>query len=95
MQPMTAADRLARCKQILAELVAFPSISADGNRAITEHLAGYLQACGARIWLQPDATGAKLNLFASIGPDKPGGVILSGHTDVVPVADQTLEQRPL
>jgi acetylornithine deacetylase len=94
MQPMTEADRLARCKQLLAELVAFPSISADGNRAITEHLAGYLQACGARIWLQPDATGTKLNLFASIGPDRPGGVILSGHTDVVPVADQPWRSDP-
>ncbi|MCH8466569.1 MAG: acetylornithine deacetylase [Roseinatronobacter sp.] len=94
MQTISQTARLARCTEILAELVAFPSISADGNRAITEHIAGYLQACGARIWMQPDATGGKLNLFATIGPDRPGGVILSGHTDVVPVADQPWSSDP-
>ncbi len=94
MQDSGGADRLERCKQLLGELVAFPSVSADGNRAITEHLAELLEQAGARLWLEPDATGEKLNLFATIGPDGPGGVVLSGHTDVVPVADQPWSTKP-
>ncbi|NBB98536.1 MAG: acetylornithine deacetylase [Alphaproteobacteria bacterium] len=85
---------LTRTKQILAELVAFPSISADGNRAVTEHIAGLLADSGARVWTEPDATGAKLNLFATIGPEGPGGVVLSGHTDVVPVEGQPWATDP-
>ncbi|MCC1481763.1 acetylornithine deacetylase [Roseibaca sp. Y0-43] len=88
------SDILTRTKQILAELVAFPSISADGNRAVTEHIAALLDASGVRYWLEPDATGAKLNLFATIGPDGTGGVILSGHTDVVPVEGQPWTSDP-
>jgi len=87
-------DRLERCKALLAELIAFPTISAVSNRAITGYLAERLQASGARIWTEPDATGEKLNLFATIGPDCDGGVILSGHTDVVPVADQPWSTDP-
>ncbi len=81
-------DRLKRCKALLAELIAFPTISADGNRAITEYLSDCLHDSGARFWTEADVTGEKLNLFATIGPECDGGVILSGHTDVVPVADQ-------
>ncbi len=87
-------DHLIEAKHLLSELVAFPSISADGNVAITDFLAAALQASGARIWTEPDATGQKLNLFATIGPDAPAGVILSGHTDVVPVADQPWSTDP-
>ncbi|MGY6694589.1 MAG: acetylornithine deacetylase [Roseinatronobacter sp.] len=94
MQHSSDADRLKRCKALLGELVAFPSISADGNRAITEYLRDLLEDAGARVWLQPDTTGDKLNLFATLGPDRPGGVILSGHTDVVPVADQPWNTDP-
>lgn len=88
------SDILTRTKQILAELVAFPSISADGNRAVTEHIAALLDAAGVRYWLEPDATGDKLNLFATIGRDGPGGVVLSGHTDVVPVEGQPWTSDP-
>lgn len=88
------SDTLTRTKQILADLVAFPSVSADGNRAVTEHLATLLEAAGARLWFEPDATGTKLNLFGTIGPDMPGGVVLSGHTDVVPVEGQPWTTDP-
>ena len=87
-------DRLARCKALLAELVAFPTISAQSNRALSEYLVAQLQASGARVWTEPDNTGEKLNIFATIGPDCDGGVILSGHTDVVPVADQPWSTDP-
>lgn len=88
------SDTLTRTTQILAELVAFPSVSADGNRAVTEHIATVLREAGARLWTEADATGTKLNLFATIGPDVPGGVVLSGHTDVVPVEAQPWTTDP-
>ena len=94
MDGLNSTERLRRATALLAELVAFPSISTDGNRAITEYLAELLEACGARVWLEPDMTGAKLNLFATLGPERAGGVILSGHTDVVPVADQPWTSDP-
>lgn len=87
-------DRLTRCKQILGDLVAFPSVSADGNRAITDYLADALTQAGARVEVMPDETGLQANLFATIGPDGDDGVILSGHTDVVPVADQPWTSDP-
>ncbi len=86
--------KLEQAIRLLADLVAYPSVSCDGNRAITEHIARLLDAADARYWTQSDATGTKLNLFASIGPEVPGGVILSGHTDVVPVLDQPWSSDP-
>lgn len=88
------SDILTHTKMVLADLVAFPSVSADGNRAVTEHIATLLHAAGARLWMEEDSTGTKLNLFATIGPDRPGGVVLSGHTDVVPVAGQPWTDDP-
>lgn len=87
-------DRMARCKAVLAEFIAFPTISAQSNRALCEYLVVLLQDSGARVWTEPDPTGEKLNIFATIGPDCDGGVILSGHTDVVPVADQPWSTDP-
>ena len=94
---MVGAGQLAelgRCKAILADLVAFPTISSDSNLEIIAYLAQALEGAGARFWTEPDATGAKANLFATIGPDCSGGVVLSGHTDVVPVADQPWSTDP-
>lgn len=91
---MGQRERIAEAVRLLGDLVAFPSISSDGNRAATEYLERALLEAGARVWTEPDATGEKLNLFATLGPDVPGGVILSGHTDVVPVADQPWSTDP-
>ncbi len=85
---------LDRTIALLGQLVAFPSISADGNREVTEFLAGVLRESGARVQVFPDATGLQANLFATLGPDGPGGVVLSGHTDVVPVTDQVWTADP-
>ena len=88
-------DPLERCKAILADLVAFPSVSADGNRDITEYLADRLESYGARVKVMPDDTGLQANLLATFGPEgREDGVILSGHTDVVPVADQNWTHDP-
>ncbi|MDD7971553.1 acetylornithine deacetylase [Roseinatronobacter alkalisoli] len=94
MTQTDTTDRLTRCKEILANLIAFPSVSADGNRAVTDYLADMLTQAGARVEVMPDATGLQANLFASIGPDTDDGIILSGHTDVVPVVDQPWTHDP-
>ena len=78
----------------LDRLVAFPTVSTDSNREMSESLRDDLAALGARCHLFIDDGGAKANLFASLGPDVPGGVMLSGHTDVVPVTDQEWSDHP-
>jgi acetylornithine deacetylase len=72
-------------KAILAELIAFPTVSADGNLALIAYVAEKLTECGATLTILRDETGQKANLFATLGPEGDGGILLSGHTDVVPV----------
>ena len=77
---------------LLGRLVAYPTVSADSNLDMIADLAGRLEDAGARVEVMQD--GTKANLFATIGPDGPGGLVLSGHTDVVPVADQDWSSDP-
>ncbi len=79
---------------ILAELIGFPTVSSDSNLDLIAWCAGRLEALGARCEVSRDATGAKANLFATIGPEVDGGVVLSGHTDVVPVEGQDWSNDP-
>lgn len=81
-------------KALLRHLIAFPTISTDSNLAMIEFLADRLTAVGARVDIHHDATGAKANLFATLGPEVDGGIVLSGHSDVVPVADQDWSTDP-
>ena len=78
---------------ILEKLVGFDTVSANSNLALIEWIVDYLEGYGVKSTLTRDADGAKANLFATIGPGDRGGVILSGHTDVVPVARTSLGQR--
>ena len=78
----------------IERLVAFDTVSAKSNRALIDDVAGYLATEGVAVRVVPDASGAKANLFATIGPDAPGGIVLSGHTDVVPVAGQPWATDP-
>lgn len=79
---------------LLAGLIGYPTVSADSNLAMVSDLAARLEDSGARVDLYQDATGTKANLFATLGPDRSGGVVLSGHTDVVPVLDQDWHSDP-
>lgn len=85
---------LERAVSILDDLIAFPTVSTAPNLEIIAYLADRLTAMGARCRVMPDASGTKANLFATLGPDIPGGVMLSGHTDVVPVQDQDWSGDP-
>ncbi len=79
---------------ILDELIAFPTVSADSNLAMIDYLASRLEAAGARVDIFHDETGTKANLFATIGPKTDGGIVLSGHTDVVPAAEGDWASNP-
>lgn len=89
---MTAA--LADTRAILRDLIAFPTISADSNLELIAYANARLDQIGVRTHLTLSPAGDKANLFATIGPDVDGGVVLSGHTDVVPVAGQDWSTDP-
>ena len=74
--------------------IAFPTVSRDSNLALIEWARAQLEALGARCRLTYDEGRTKANLFATLGPDTPGGVVLSGHTDVVPIEGQRWDTDP-
>ena len=77
-------DLLDRTCEILGELVAFPTVSSDGNLELITYAADLLSDAGATFSFSRDESGTKANLFATLGPQGDGGIVLSGHTDVVP-----------
>ena len=81
-------------EEMLSRLVAFDTVSDRPNRAMMDFIADYLDGFGIRAALAYDASGTKADLIATIGPQAPGGIILSGHTDVVPVAGQAWTSDP-
>jgi acetylornithine deacetylase len=80
--------------QILDRLIGFPTVSRDSNLALIEYVRDFLATRGVESKLYLDAAGRKANLYASIGPSDRGGVLLSGHTDVVPVDGQQWASNP-
>ncbi|MFG1416484.1 acetylornithine deacetylase [Xanthobacter sp. V0B-10] len=84
----------ARSLDLLERLVAFPTISSAPNRELVAFVVEFLAARGIAAMLVPNAEGTKANLFATIGPRDTGGVMLSGHTDVVPVEGQAWSGDP-
>lgn len=80
--------------EILSTLIAFPTVSRDSNLGMIEWIRDHLRAHGIAARLSYDGSGAKANLFATLGPGTSGGIILSGHTDVVPVDGQDWDTDP-
>ena len=80
--------------EILADLIAFPSVSRDPNRALIDYCASRLDDKGVACQIIEDETGQKANLYATIKPQDQSGVMLSGHTDVVPVDGQDWTKPP-
>ncbi len=82
-------------KDILKELIAFPTVSRDTNLPLIHWVADYLEGHGITAHLWPDpAQPEKAGLFAHVGPWEEGAVVLSGHTDVVPVDGQAWDTDP-
>jgi acetylornithine deacetylase len=79
---------------LLEELVGFDTTSSRSNLALVERVVDRLDNAGARIRLSHDDERSKANILASFGPRGPGGIVLSGHTDVVPVEDQSWSSDP-
>lgn len=84
---------LTKTLELMDRLIAFPTVSSESNRACIDWIADYLGALGARISITSEVEG-KANIFATLGPDTDGGIILSGHTDVVPVEGQNWSRDP-
>ena len=75
-------------------LIAFDTTSRDSNLRLIEYVEAFLGRYGVSGRRVMNAEGTKANLYATIGPSVPGGVVLSGHTDVVPVDGQAWSSDP-
>ncbi|WP_415234571.1 acetylornithine deacetylase [Pseudorhodobacter sp.] len=83
MPPMTLSPR-----EILDRLIGFQSVSSASNLDLIDWVESYLASHGVVSHRVYDDAGTKASLFANVGPEVPGGVVLSGHSDVVPVEGQ-------
>ena len=77
-----------RVLDILKRLMAFDTVSSESNLALIDYVRDLLLTKGIESLIVKDVTGKKANLFASTGPKELPGILLSGHTDVVPAAGQ-------
>ena len=91
---MTGTGPLAEAKAVLARLIAFDSVSESSNLPVVDFVEGYLRAHGLECRRAPNAAGDKAAILATIGPRVDGGIVLSGHTDVVPVEGQPWSSPP-
>ena len=80
--------------EILRELVAFPGLGGESNLPILGWITNYLDAHGVAYRTVPNEDGTKAALHCRIGPAADGGIILSGHTDVVPTVGQPWDTDP-
>lgn len=85
---MKKNDALQTAVSILAEITAFDTTSRESNLKLIDHIQSYLGNFGIDSRLTHNESGTKANLWATIGPNIAGGVVLSGHIDVVPVDGQ-------
>ena len=81
-------------REILDRLVSFPTVSREGNLDLVDWVEEYLASHGIASRRVHDAAGRKAAIYANVGPEVEGGVVLSGHTDVVPVDGQAWDTDP-
>ncbi len=94
--PMTAETNPSAAGLAWAQrLVRFNTVSRESNLPLIECIADHLRTLGVPLRLSYDDSRRKANLFATLGEGKPGGVILSGHTDTVPWDGQAWTVEPL
>jgi acetylornithine deacetylase len=79
---------------IVQRLIAFDTVSRNSNLDLIAFAQSTLERAGAKTRLTYDAAKAKANVFATLGPQRDGGYVLSGHTDVVPVEGQDWSSNP-
>ena len=81
-------------REIMTKLISFQTVSRNSNLDLIDWVAGYLDSHGIASTRVPNDDGTKAALYAHIGPQVDGGVVLSGHTDVVPVDGQAWDTDP-
>ena len=81
-------------REMMEKLISFPSVSNVSNLPIIDFIEEYLNSHGVECHRVYNPAGDKANLYANAGPAVDGGVILSGHTDVVPVVGQDWDTDP-
>ncbi|SDW18802.1 acetylornithine deacetylase [Ruegeria halocynthiae] len=88
------AERLSPL-EIMTKLISFPTVSRDTNLPLVDWVEGYLQSHGieSHCWPDPDQPH-KAAIFAHVGPLQEGAIVLSGHTDVVPIDGQPWDTDP-
>src|SRR5579863_1748148 len=87
-------DRLAATLGLMERLVGFDTVSSKSNLPLVADVETYLKKQDVEFVRVPNRAGDKAAIFATIGPKRDGGVVLSGHTDVVPVEGQTWTSDP-
>ncbi|WP_298816555.1 acetylornithine deacetylase [uncultured Roseibium sp.] len=87
-------SRIYTPREMLEKLISFNTVSDQSNLGLIAFVEDYLASHGVSSTRVPDDTGQKAALHATIGPERDGGVVLSAHTDVVPVQGQTWSQDP-
>lgn len=79
---------------MITRLIGFDTVSRNSNMKLIGYIQDYLAGFGIQSHLVENDDGTKANLFATVGPNVEGGVVLSGHTDVVPVDGQPWDTDP-
>ena len=85
---------IANSEQLLAQLIAFDTTSTTSNLELIDFVRNLLDDHGIAAQLVHNDDRSRANLYATIGPDDIGGVMLSGHTDVVPTTGQAWSSDP-
>ena len=91
---MTTGPQHHTARELLEKLVSFPTVSSVSNLEMLDWVEAYLESHGVKSHRVYNQSMTKANLYANIGPEVEGGVILSGHTDVVPVVGQDWDTDP-
>lgn len=81
-------------RELMEKLISYPTVSRDSNLALIDFVEKYLTSHGVDSVRVPNEDGTKAALYAHVGPQIEGGVVLSGHTDVVPVDGQEWDTDP-
>ena len=91
---MTQSKQQEPLQDILKTLISFPVLGGQSNLSIARWIVDYLKKFGVTVHTFTNKDGSKMGVHARIGPPVDGGIILSGHTDVVPVAGQDWDTDP-
>ena len=81
-------------EDILARLIAFPTVVGSPNGAIVDWISNYCRSAGAEVTVLPGPEGDRSNLFVTIGPRERQGYVISGHMDVVPAGEAEWSSDP-